>query len=155
MSFITGFVGGSYYNHYGAAANYLCLTKKPEYDNVAKPSYYAYLYGAEYFYISDHHGHDAVCSVCRAPQSTTIMVPGTLTCPTGWTTQYKGHLSAGYYGHYSASEYVCLDGSLEGRIGSSKALYGKLMTYTVSTCGSLPCPPYLGNRMVTCVVCSN
>ena len=153
MSFITGFVGGSYYNHYGAAANYLCLTKKPEYDNVAKPSYYAFLYGAEYFYISDHHGHDAVCSVCRAPQSTTIMVPATLTCPPGWTTQYTGHLTSQYKDHY-ATEYVCLDGSPEDDSSGVRNDNGLLFYYVTAQCGSLPCPPYIQGKVVTCVVCS-
>nr|KAG5710128.1 hypothetical protein BaRGS_006647 [Batillaria attramentaria] len=85
-----GTTGGSRYEHKGAAANRLCLTMEPEFDGTAVPTYYAYLQGAEYQNIEGHHDHDVPCSVCRAPQSTTIMVPTTLTCPPGWVSQYTG-----------------------------------------------------------------
>ena len=150
----TGVVGGSWYDHTGAAANHLCLTRTPEFDNVPVPVYYAILYGAEYEYMSGHQDHDLPCSVCRAPQSTTIMVPATLTCPPGWTTQYTGHLVAGRYTHKAATEYVCLDGSPEHADGGHESKNGNLFYYTITRCGSLPCPPYVDNKVVLCAVCS-
>ncbi|KAL8569879.1 hypothetical protein ACOMHN_038571 [Nucella lapillus] len=119
----SGVAGGSWYSHPGAAANPLCLTMNPQVDGTPVPRYHALLYGAEYQYFPNHHDHDVPCSVCRVPQSTTIMIPATRACPKGWTSQYAGHLSAGYPTHKSASH--------------------------------LPCPPYVHNKVVLCVVCSN
>ena len=132
----------------------MCLTTEPEYDDVPKPSYQSFVYGTEYEYIGSHHDENVPCSVCRAPQSTTIMVPGTLTCPENWTPQYTGHLVAGYFNHVSATEYLCLDASPEDLDGGEKDDNGKLLYYTVTKCGSLHCPPYIADKVVTCVVCS-
>ena len=151
---LTGITGGKHYLQKGNGNNPLCLPKTPEFDNVvADPPVYAFLYGAEYQEIPGHTDHDVPCSVCRAPQSTTIMVPATLTCPPGWTTQYKGHLTAAHYVHY-ASEYVCLDASPENGTNTATNEEGLLFYYVITQCGSLPCPPYLHHKVVTCVVCS-
>ena len=153
MCCCTGVAGGKYYNQKGSGNNRLCLTRTPQFDSVATPRYYGYIYGAEYENIGSHLDHDVPCSVCRAPQSTTIMVPATLTCPPGWTTQYTGHLTAEYKDYY-ASEYVCLDGSPEDDSSGARNDEGLLFYYVTAQCGSLPCPPYIQGKVVTCVVCS-
>nr|KAG5710123.1 hypothetical protein BaRGS_006642 [Batillaria attramentaria] len=135
----SGFVGGSWYEHTGAASNRLCLTTEPEFDDTV-PSVWAYLHGAEYEHIPGHHNSDPPCCVCRAPQSTTIMVPATLTCPPGWVTQYSGHLVAGHHSHQAASEYLCLDGEPEDVEDSGADSRGVLFYYTIAQCRSLPCP---------------
>ncbi|XP_070176827.1 uncharacterized protein [Littorina saxatilis] len=149
----TGVAGGK--NHYvkGSGTNTLCLTRTPQFDNTAKPPYYGYLYGAEYQNIPGHDDHDVPCSVCLARQSTTIMVPATLTCPPGWTPHYTGHLASERYAHYGG-EYVCLDGSPEDDSSGVRNDEGLLFYYVVTVCGSLPCPPYINDKVVTCVVCS-
>ena len=147
-------MGGSYFTHSGAAGNTLCLTKTPEFDAVPKPESFAIIYGAEYrIDEGSHENFDVPCSVCEVPQSTTIMVPATLTCPSGWTPQYTGHLTAGHFTHTATSEYLCLDGSPDD-IGLKSRLNGRLFYYTVTGCGSLPCPPFAKDKVVTCVVCS-
>ncbi|KAK7094975.1 M protein, serotype 12-like [Littorina saxatilis] len=148
-----GVAGGKYYDHKGSGTNRLCLTRTPQFDNTAKPPYYGNLYGAEYEDIPGHHNHDVPCSVCLAPQSTTIMVPATLTCPPGWTPHYTGHLASEHFSHYGG-EYVCLDGSPEDDSSVVQNDNGLLFYYTVTVCGSLPCPPYSNDKVVTCVVCS-
>ena len=95
------------------------------------------------------------CSVCEAAYSTTIMLAATLTCPAGWTVQYTGHLSAGNYGHPAAIEFVCLDADLEDTVSGKENREGHLFYYTLTKCGSLPCPSYVENKVATCVVCSN
>nr|KAG5710122.1 hypothetical protein BaRGS_006641 [Batillaria attramentaria] len=127
---------------------------EPEFDNTAPTPNLNYIYGVEYEEIPGHHNHDAPCCVCRAPQSTTIMVPATLTCPPGWVTQYSGHLMAGFHNHPAASEFLCLDGEPEHRLSGEVSKDGALLYYTVTQCGSLPCPPYVNAKVVTCVVCS-
>ncbi|XP_070176833.1 uncharacterized protein [Littorina saxatilis] len=149
----TGVAGGK--NHYvkGSGTNTLCLTRTPQFDNTAKPSHYGLLYGAEYERIPGHHDHDVPCSVCLAPQSTTIMVPATLTCPPGWTPHHTGHLVSQYKDQYG-TEYVCLDGSPEDDSSGVRNDHGLTFFYVVTVCGSLPCPPYINDKVVTCVVCS-
>ena len=82
------------------------------------------------------------------------MVPATRTCPSGWTAQYTGYLAAGYYGNTAASEYLCLDGEKEDVFSGNLDQNGNLISYVVTKCGSLPCPPYINDRVATCVVCS-
>ncbi|XP_070176843.1 uncharacterized protein [Littorina saxatilis] len=149
----TGVAGGKLHNEKGSGTNTLCLTRTPQFDNTAKPPYYGYLYGAEYESIPGHHDHDVPCSVCLAPQSTTIMVPATLTCPPGWTPHYTGHLVSQYQNNY-ATEYVCLDGNPEDDSSGARDDNGLGFFYVVTVCGSLPCPPYINDKVVTCVVCS-
>ncbi|XP_070182324.1 short-chain collagen C4-like [Littorina saxatilis] len=150
----SGIVGGKHYGHAGGATNALCLTREPEYDNTTKPVYYGFVYGAEYERISDAlHDQDIPCSVCRAPQATTIMVPARITCPKGWTVQYSGHLVSEYYGR-AGTEYLCLDGSPEVEEGGEANKDGFLLYLVLTKCGSLPCPPYKDNAVTTCVVCS-
>ncbi|KAK7094977.1 fibrinogen- and Ig-binding protein-like [Littorina saxatilis] len=148
-----GVAGGKQHHHKGSGTNRLCLTRTPQFDNTAKPSHYGFLYGAEYEKIPGHHDHDVPCSVCLVPQSTTIMVPATLTCPPGWTPHYTGHLASQRNVHYGG-EYVCLDGSPEDDSSVLKDDDGLLFFHTVTVCGSLPCPPYINDKVVTCVVCS-
>ncbi|KAK7103169.1 uncharacterized protein [Littorina saxatilis] len=148
-----GVAGGKHHMQSGSGTNPLCLTRTPQFDNTARPRNYGTLYGAEYDSIPGHHEHDVPCSVCLAPQSTTIMVPATRTCPSGWTRQYYGHLVSQYQGHY-ATEYVCMDGSPEDDDSGVNKLEGLLFYYVVTVCGSLPCPPYINGKVVTCVVCS-
>ncbi|XP_076455284.1 uncharacterized protein LOC143289924 isoform X2 [Babylonia areolata] len=71
----SGVAGGSWYADTGGSSDYLCLVMDPQMNNTTVPSYYSYLSGAEYQYIEGHHDQDVVCSVCRAPQSTTLMIP--------------------------------------------------------------------------------
>ena len=151
----TGVVGGSYYKDTGGAANTLCLTEKPEYDDdMTQPPHLSDVYGAEYEEGGSHQNRDVPCCVCRAPQSTSLMVPATRTCPRGWTAHYTGHLTAGDHAHNAASEYLCLDGSPEDLPGGEENLDGRLLYYAAARCGSLRCPPFDEGRVLTCVVCS-
>ncbi|XP_070185046.1 uncharacterized protein [Littorina saxatilis] len=163
MSFVNSWVaGGKLHSHTGSGTNALCLTVTSQFDDTKIPSHYGYLYGAEYETIPGHHDHDVPCSVlpckgrrnvCLASRSTTIMVPGTLSCPSGWTSQYTGHLVS-QYTDYFATEYVCLDSSPEHGINDESNENGLLFYYLITVCGSLPCAPYINSRVVTCVVCS-
>ena len=125
----------------------------PKVDNKPKPRWYGYVHGSEYKgMIGDFH-QEIPCSVCRSPVSTTIMVPGTLSCPPGWVTQYKGHLYSAYHDHF-ATEYVCIDGAPEHGEGGAANTNGHLIYHVIAQCGTLPCPPYVQGKVVTCVVCS-
>ncbi|KAK7095197.1 hypothetical protein V1264_006641 [Littorina saxatilis] len=127
---------------------------QPQYDNVTLPSNRGWIYGAEYDGIPGHENLDMPCALCRAPHSTTIMVPATLTCPPGWALQYTGHLAGHDFTMAAATEFVCLDAQIEDRPGSSNDQSSNLYFYTGTACGSLPCPPYVSGKVATCVVCS-
>lgn len=145
-----GIVGGSSYDSDGGASNRLCLTLAPQPGNVTGAR--TYIYGAEYKF-QGHNDLDVVCAVCRVQHATTIMVPGTHTCPPGWVPQYTGHLTAGMVGHRASSEYLCLDSNPQHRPGSKEIRNGALFYYVYAECGSLPCPPY-SSMYISCVVCS-
>ncbi|KAK7094615.1 uncharacterized protein [Littorina saxatilis] len=152
----SGVVGGSWYDHRGAATNYLCLTMSPVFSDHAVPSINALqlLYGGEYTTSDSHHDKDPVCAVCQSTLSATVMIPGTNVCTPGWHLQYSGFLMAGQNDHAAGSEYICVDSRLENTVHGDASEDGKLLYYTVTRCGSLPCTPYVNNKVVTCAVCS-
>ena len=136
----------------GSGTNILCLALTPEFDNFA-PMLSSHLVGARYLTRSLKHYFTVYCAVCRAPKSTTIMIPGSLTCPPGWTTQYSGHLAAEYK-TYGATEYVCLEEPTDSGPESNSSPHTAFLFVVVYRCGELPCPPYREGKVVTCVVCS-
>lgn len=164
-----GYAGGSWYDHSGGAAEYLCLPQDPIWGHFlgGVQDHTAYVFGAEYelgqrtlsefFKTSPKAGHDDVpCAVCRTKRPSVYMIPARNQCYDGWTKEYHGYLVGGYHGHASAAQFVCLDSDLEILSGGNHAENnnGKLFYFAESRCGSLPCPPYVNGRELTCVVCS-
>jgi hypothetical protein len=82
------------------------------------------------------------------------MIPGTNVCNNGWNREYYGYLAPGYYGHIAASSNACVDVNPEYRISGVGNQNGKLFYSVLAKCESLPCPPYIDNHPLTCVVCS-
>jgi len=150
--------------------DYLCLSSEPQWgafdDSAAR--YSAKIYGTEYqfreqgyanggsaFFGQDLYDHDAPCAVCHTFRQAILMIPGRNECYPGWTKEYSGYLAGGLtYASNSASSYVCLDGHSEFESGDARNDNAKLLYLTEAKCGSLPCPPYVNNRELTCVVCS-
>ena len=154
-----GITGGSYFSHPGGGANYVCLPKDPQYMSTHVPSAYSYMHGTEYQNVngifSDKQGHDAPCAVCYSSIKTVkLMIPARITCPSSWTIEYKGYLMTAYYKHDNNRVYECVDENPESIPGSSAITNGAIYYFTVSTCNGLPCPPYVNNRAITCVVCT-
>ncbi|KAL3874763.1 hypothetical protein ACJMK2_037733 [Sinanodonta woodiana] len=156
-----GFAGGSHFSHSGSAADFLCLTEEPIMGNYVGGTSTGYVYGAEY---EVHVGSnpfttvsledDVPCCVCKTFRSSTLMIPGRTQCFPGWTMEYSGYLMSGYHGHNGATNYVCVDANPEARRGSSGNHDGHLLYVVQAVCGSLPCPPYVDGRVLTCVICS-
>lgn len=160
-----GYAGGSWYAHSGAAASMLCLHSEPDwrdYDDGKQDT--GLIYGAEY---NDHqrkdkspnvnrlYDDDVPCVVCDVQRrSSMIMIPGKSICPAGYTAEYWGYLMAGRHDHASASNYYCVDADPEAEPDSKANTNGYLLYYVEGRCGSLPCPPYVENRELTCVVCT-
>jgi len=168
----SGYVGGSYWTHSGAAVDYLCLPTDPSFtyheDGFQNG---AFVYGAEYEMKRDYRNEmsffpdngpdvslsnkDVPCAVCKTTRSTVLMVPARTTCHDGWTMEYTGYLSAGRYNHLAATQYVCLDGKPEYLAGGGTSDDNGVLFYLVEArCGSLRCPPYEEGWELTCAVCS-
>ena len=80
---------------------------------------YARLYGAEYETYSpsplDHSADRNVpCALCEVTGRTNkIMIPSHYECPSGWRREYYGYLMAGRHNHKAATQYTCVDMSVE------------------------------------------
>ena len=117
----SGVVAGSGYGHQGAAVDPLCLPPDPQYYSLYQAGYqdYGLLYGAEYQlhssspinYADDRNVPYALCQVYG--RTNKIMIPSHYECPSGWRREYYGYLMAGHYTHKAATQFTCVDKSLE------------------------------------------
>ena len=108
-----GRVAGSFYHQTGGGANYLCLPEQPQYFTTYSKGEYdwrALLYGAEYEAGSGSNAnHNVPCAVCyTSTRQTVVMIPAQYTCPSSWTREYYGYLTANYHG-YQRTMYECMD----------------------------------------------
>ena len=151
-------MAGSWYDYTGAAVDPLCLPPNPQYlQYLSVYQDHALLYGAEYKLSSSSPINQAdncnpPCALCQVYGRTNkIMIPSRYECPNGWRREYYGYLMAGHHNHKAATQYTCVDKSLE-QISGSGASNGGYLFYTVEVkCGQfIPC----SNKEVTCVVCT-
>lgn len=166
-----GVAGGGYYNHQGSGSNLICLTREPEWANYTNAlEGHARIYGAEYeapkaIFSGENapvktanglQDHDVPCAVCRVKyRSSMIMIPGRKSCAgKHWTREYWGYLATGHYNHKNQIQYVCVDRAPEADPKGAKNDNGALLYLVQGVCGSLPCPPYVQGRELTCVVCT-
>ena len=161
-----GLAAGTPYSHTGGGANYLCTSEQPQYLSSTVPKYSAndfalsYLYGAEYQVpgFGSLHNHNVPCAVCYSSQrSSKLMIPGRITCPQSWTEEYEGYLMTerGHPAHKHTMVYECVDKNGETVPGEARDTNGALFHHVGALCNvGLPCPPYVTNRPVTCVVCT-
>ncbi|XP_062619878.1 short-chain collagen C4-like [Saccostrea cucullata] len=160
----SGISGGRLFTTSGSGTNTLCLPHNPDptpsdYPKAYQGNYVAWgtIHGAEYqfTYRNIAVDDDVPCAVCLLMHASTIMIPAKTTCPTGWTIQYSGVLTAEQDSHHG-SDFLCLDGNPEYMTEGSrmKDYNGKLFYPVRAACGSLPCPPYTSQQLVSCVVCS-
>ena len=157
-------MGGEWYNHQGGGVNYLCLPHNPKYDRYNDGNQYSgYVYGAEYQVSSysgypfrrNLHDHEAPCVVCFVKsRGSMLMMPARNDCPSGWTEEYHGYLMTEYYNHKKQRDFICVDKDPEYIPGTSGNKNGALLYFVEGGCHSLPCPPYVQHRELTCAVCT-
>ncbi|XP_062575548.1 uncharacterized protein LOC134237475 [Saccostrea cucullata] len=160
----SGFVGGSYYTHSGAAVDPLCLPRDPEWGMYVDGNNgnRAYVYGAEYETHDFNKGpftslihHDVPCAVCLVKNRSVVKIfPARKTCFEGWTLEYQGYLMTGYHGHAAGTTYKCVDENPDTLHGGHADKNGYLFFFVEGRCGSLKCPPYVEGRELVCAVCS-
>ena len=154
-----GITGSSDFNNPGGGASYTCLPKVPQYMSTHVPGAHSYIVGTEYDSVNGifpgKHDHNAPCAVCYSSTKTVkLMIPARITCPSSWTREYKGYLMTGHYDYKKNTVFECVDENPESIPGSSANTNGALFHFIRSTCNGLPCPPYVNNRAITCVVCT-
>ena len=157
-------MGGSRYKDPGSGANLLCLPHDPEYLKTQQgvQAGRARIYSAEFEAPGQTmHNGDLPCAVCIVPQrGNMLMIPAKYTCPSGWTSEYRGYLMAERF-DYKRGEYICMDELAEARAGGSVGNEdGALLHHVEGRCpqggglGNLPCLPYVDGLELTCVVCT-
>ena len=156
-----GITAGSWHGNTGGGSNYICLVKDPTYPPQATTSSNNHIYGTEYETagaLRRVSQHNAPCVACHATtRSAQLMVPGTDQCPGGWTLEYAGWLVSEYSGHKGRTMYVCLDKDAEALRGEEASTNGALMYHAVTDCNArygIPCPPYVNEKDLACVVCT-
>ena len=154
-----GITGSGDHQYSGGGANYVCLPKVPQYMSTHVPGAPSYMVGTEYERVSGifpgKHDHNAPCAVCYSSIKTVkLMIPATITCPSSWTIEYKGYLMTDHHNSKKNRVYECVDENPESIPDSSTNDNGAMFYFIRSTCNGLPCPPYVNNRAITCVVCT-
>ncbi|XP_036366555.1 short-chain collagen C4-like isoform X3 [Octopus sinensis] len=163
-----GVVGGSAYNETGGGSNLLCLPNDPIWASYTPAAEgYGHMYGSEYEILSygkkifsfanaeSLHDHNVPCAVCLTRQPAVVMMlPARTQCYSGWTAEYSGYLMTERHSHKGRHEYVCVDYAPEADPAGYRDENGALLYFVGAVCGSLPCPPYVYGRELTCVVCS-
>lgn len=152
-----------HYSDVGGGINYQCLPAVPEYGNFREGIQgHSLLYQVEYEIPMEQLGvsddENVPCAVCYVPtRSTTIMIPALLSCPTGWTSEYSGYLMSAYHNSNSGATFECVDGQPEAIPGSGSNVHSGAFMHIEFHCEadeSTICPPYDGEKELTCVVCS-
>ena len=153
----TGRAGGSFFNHQGGGANYLCLPMDPEYNLPSRAGVGGInpVWGAEYEGpVEGEHDHDVPCAVCHGTTRVAVlMIPAKTSCPTSWTEEYDGYLMSTHINNYRTM-FVCVDRAQESIPGTAAGTNGALFYHTEADCTILPCPPYNNEQELNCVVCT-
>ena len=154
-----GRAGGTFHATQGGGAEKLCLPSDPDYlPGTAGFTVNSHIYGAEYQFTSgpntNLYDHNVPCAVCHVPtRATVIMVPAKSLCPSSWTREYYGYLTAEDDVHHRSS-FNCVDVNPGIIPGTSANTNGALFYYVDTTCNGLPCAPYENGRILSCAVCT-
>ena len=155
----SGRAGGTWHQHNGGGANYLCLPDDPQYlSEDYHPPTFGLVYGAEYdHWIDGNLDHGVPCVVCHvSTRSSYLMIPAKYTCPSSWTREYYGYLAAAFSNGNSNGNklFECVDINAERVPGGEGNQDGALFYHQMARCVGLLCPPYDENNLLTCVVCT-
>ena len=109
-----GRAGGSWWNHSGGGANYLCMPKDPDYlEYQLGVQGTSPVYGVEYQTgrswvgpLQVVHDHNVPCAVCYASTRVAVtMIPAKTQCPSSWTLEYSGYLMSANKGSSRHVDY--------------------------------------------------
>ena len=153
-----GRVGGTYAEYSGGGANYLCMPLNPQYSSYTPGVQgHSYMHGVEYENPigTTASSDDATCAVCYAStRETILMVPARISCPSSWTREYYGYLMSEHRSRHGRSLFQCVDRAMEPVHGSQGHRHAGHFYHVETTCNSMPCPPYVTYKELTCAVCT-
>lgn len=170
LTLYQGWMGGGFYSQEGSATNYLCMYDPAEvYGNTFNDGNQdgALLYRTEYQTggrgiapLIGMHDRDAACAVCEVNSDDVIMIPGPITCPSGYDLLYSGWIAANFFNHPKPHQYICVDIAPEAFPGDSAGDQNGALLYPTETEG--PGGPlgagvlanYISNRELFCAVCA-
>lgn len=149
-----GRAGKTWFNS-GGGGNYQCMPNDPEYSTYKVGLQgHTYMYGVEYHQPikSSLHDHNVPCAVCSVSvRGVAMMIPAKLTCPSSWTLEYSGYLKTEYH---TTAMYECVDSSPESVPGSGANIDGGVFHHVEASCNGFASPPYVGEKELTCAVCT-
>jgi hypothetical protein len=161
----SGYPAGGSYTSNGGPANPVCLASAPNWTGVPfndANNTAGSLWGTEF--VSGVSGiasidalanEDPLCAVCYRPDAdVSFEYPGSSVCPEGWNREYYGYMTGNLASNAGPTETVCMDIAPDVRPGGSADQNGFLWYTLEAVCGSLPCPPYVANREISCSVCT-
>ena len=170
---VTGYTAGTNYDETGGSAEYTCLPRNPQWKKyMAGDQFGGDLYGTEFevgqyedrgYYLLSRannnglslHDENVPCVLCVVHgKAITRTFPAMTECPAAWQKEYQGYFMAENLNHQGRMMPVCVDEAPETIPGGRGNTNGALLYYTEARCGALPCPPYVDDREITCVVCS-
>ena len=158
----TGVAAGTKYDTEGGTSDTLCLAGNPQYKSGDRSSSNAAQlsrakYGAYGGPLNQHYSYDIPCALCyTTTKSTSFMLPGRYTCPSGWSTEYSGYIMTEWTGSNRGGrkDTVCMDQNAEDIKGTKGGAWPSVLYLLQASCDGFSCPPFDGNKPFTCVVCS-
>ena len=118
------------------------------------------MYGAEYEQPVGGTGttvtnDGATCAVCYvSSRDSVVMIPSRTTCPSSWTREYRGYLMSASRTDSGRSSYICVDRAYEPAPNSRGQHNAGHLFNVEANCDSMPCPPYVNYKELTCTVCT-
>ena len=160
----SGVAAGTKYNTKGGTSDTLCLAGNPQYkagdassSNAAKLSGVRNEVGGSPAPPLNNRYHTYLpCALCyTTTKSTSFMLPGRYTCPSGWSSEYTGYIMTEHTGSNRGGrrDTICVDQDAEAASTKGSAYPAMLYLMQVS-CTGLDCPPFDSQKPLTCVVCS-
>ena len=160
----TGVATGTKYNTKGGTSDTLCLAGNPQYKSGDRSSSNAAqlsgvqneVYGSPAPPLRNRFKTYLPCALCyTTTKSTSFMLPGRYTCPSGWSTEYSGYIMTEHTGSNKGGrrDTICVDQDAEAAATKGRALAAMLYLMQV-TCIGLDCPPFNSSIPLTCAVCS-
>ena len=160
----SGVAAGTKWDTKGGTSDTLCLAGNPQYKAGDASSFTAsWLSGVRYYAsgtsstpLSHRYRTYLPCALCyTTTKSTSFMLPGRYTCPSGWNAEYTGYIMTEYtYNNRGGRrDTICVDQDAEEASTKGSAHPATLYLMQV-TCIGLDCPPFDSQKPLTCVVCS-
>ena len=160
----TGVAAGTKYDTKGGTSDTLCLASNPQYrsgdGSSPTPAYLSKVkYAIDGGPLNEHHTYDTPCAFCHTTtKSTSFVLPGCYTCPSGWHTEYSGYLMTEWTtsNRGGRKDTVCIDQDPEDIPGTKGGHWPAVVHPMHASCTStgFSCPPFNASKPLTCAVCS-